>query len=60
MLTVQKNMLVRRVNSNRMMETYFEIQPALIKVWAFTGVKLNASCFYGMFILKQKESNFLL
>lgn len=28
-----------------MMETYFEHQSALIKVWAFTGVKLNASCF---------------
>lgn len=28
-----------------MMETYFETQLALIKVWAFTDVKLNASCF---------------
>lgn len=43
-----------------MMETCFEIQPPLIKVWAFSGAMLNASLFYGMFILKHEESTFLL
>lgn len=53
-------MLVRWANSNRMIETYFEIQPPLIKGWAFSGVVLNAFLFYRMFILKHRESNFLL